>query len=78
MYWNIAPFSVYSNCIYRLTLTWDVLKSPSPLAPNISGVWLTLTWDVLKFNKAGDNSIPKKRLTLTWDVLKWDSNSTSD
>ena len=70
MYWNNAPFSVCSNCKFRLTLTWDVLKWWTAC----NGIWdrgrLTLTWDVLKswsITKGGEDG---KGLTLTWDVLK--------
>ena len=51
MYWNNAPFSVCSNCKFRLTLTWDVLKFDYNLSVFDEYAGLTLTWDVLKWKK---------------------------
>ena len=66
---EINEFNSLVSFCYRLTLTWDVLKSP-PIFLCTNGARLTLTWDVLKLRILTDSLRLCGRLTLTWDVLK--------
>ena len=53
MYWNNRNNKKRANKLYRLTLTWDVLKFVSVAMPTAFASGLTLTWDVLKYNYQG-------------------------
>ena len=69
MYWNRETFFL-KKAVYRLTLTWDVLKSLRGTLSRGQTVRLTLTWDVLKYALWQAKNKKKEWLTLTWDVLK--------
>ena len=69
MYWNERDI-LTSQYIFRLTLTWDVLKYGKIIQFRYPTARLTLTWDVLKFMSNIKALEPHFRLTLTWDVLK--------
>ena len=66
--------------VYRLTLTWDVLKCWYNDRWSVLPDRLTLTWDVLKSQTDSTTRNHCCRLTLTWDVLKffrWEPPSRS-
>ena len=48
MYWNQSSIAI-TDIDFRLTLTWDVLKSNIVKDNYSMQFWLTLTWDVLKW-----------------------------
>ena len=66
---------MFLGTLYRLTLTWDVLKFCNMLS-FYHARWININMRCIEIYITSASDFSFIRLTLTWDVLKWSCSCT--